>query len=109
MITLLTILCQFPAYADYSAQDVGSADLAVTKLFDNNCAVCHGQDGAGKTAKGRKLKVADVRETVKKVTADDMIKIVQDGKGTNMDGYGKEFSKDQIKAIVEHSRGLAKQ
>jgi len=77
-------------------------------LYLSKCSVCHGADGAGKTAKGKKLKALDVRETSKKVSADEMIKIVQDGKGANMDAYGKEFSKDQIKALVEHYRGLAK-
>ena len=77
-------------------------------LYLNKCSVCHGQDGAGKTAKGKKLKVLDVHETAKKLSADEMIKVVQDGKGENMDAYGKEFSKDQIKALVEYYRGLAK-
>ena len=78
-------------------------------IYLDKCAVCHGPDGGGKTAKGRKLKVMDVHETVKKFTADQMIKVVQDGKGNDMDSYSKELSKDEIKAIVEHYRGLAKQ
>jgi mono/diheme cytochrome c family protein len=78
-------------------------------IYLDKCAVCHGQDGAGKTAKGRKLKVLDVRETVKKMSVDDMIKVVQNGKGENMDAYGKELSADQVKAVVETYRGLAKQ
>jgi mono/diheme cytochrome c family protein len=77
-------------------------------IYLDKCAVCHGQDGAGKTAKGRKLKIMDVHETVKKFTVDQMIKAVQDGKGNDMDGYRKELSKDEIKAVVEHYRGLAK-
>jgi mono/diheme cytochrome c family protein len=77
-------------------------------IYLDKCAVCHGQDGAGKTAKGRKLKIMDVHETVKKFTVDQMIKAVQGGKGNDMDGYGKELSKDEIKAVVEHYRGLAK-
>jgi mono/diheme cytochrome c family protein len=77
-------------------------------LYLDKCSVCHGPDGAGKTARGRKLKVLDVRETVKKISAEDMIKAVQNGKGANMDAYGKEFGKDQIKALVDYYRGLAK-
>ena len=77
-------------------------------IYLDRCAVCHGQDGAGKTARGRKLKIMDVHETVKKFTVDQMIKVVQDGKGNDMDAYGKELSKDEIKAVVEHYRGLAK-
>jgi len=94
----LVALSVASAWAAKEAQDI----------YLDKCAVCHGQDGAGKTAKGRKLKVMDVHETVKKFTVDQMIKVVQDGKGNDMDGYGKELSKDEIKSVVEHYRGLAK-
>jgi len=77
-------------------------------LYLNKCATCHGPDGAGKTAKGKKLKVQDVHATATKMTADEMIKIVTDGKGQDMDGYGKTLSKDQIKGVVDFYRGLAK-
>jgi len=78
------------------------------EIYLDKCSVCHGADGAGKTAKGRKLKVKDVRETAAKMSAPDMIKIVENGKGSSMDGYGKELSKDQIKAVVDYYRSLGK-
>jgi mono/diheme cytochrome c family protein len=74
----------------------------------DKCSVCHGADGAGKTAKGRKLKVKDVHETAAKMSAADMIKIVESGKGTDMDAYGKDLSKDQITAVVDYYRSLGK-
>jgi mono/diheme cytochrome c family protein len=77
-------------------------------LYLSKCATCHGPDGAGKTAKGKKLKVQDVHQTATKMSADDMIKIVTDGKGQDMDGFGKTLSKDQIKGVVDFYRGLAK-
>jgi mono/diheme cytochrome c family protein len=77
-------------------------------LYLSKCASCHGADGAGKTAKGKKLKVQDVHVTATKLSADDMIKIVTDGKGQDMDGYGKTLGKDQIKGLVDFYRGLAK-
>src|SRR5215475_12045427 len=85
------------------------AEKDAKDIYLDKCAVCHGQDGTGKTAKGRKLKIMDVHETVKKFSVDQMIKVVQDGKGNDMDGYSKELGKDEIKAVVEHYRGLAKQ
>jgi len=78
------------------------------EIYLDKCSVCHGADGTGKTAKGRKLKVKDVRETAAKMSAPDMIKIVENGKGSGMDGYGKELSKDQIKAVVDYYRSLGK-
>ena len=77
-------------------------------LYLSKCAACHGPDGAGTTATGKKLKVQDVHATAAKMSADDMIKIVNDGKGQDMDGYGKTLSKDQIKGLVDFYRGLAK-
>ena len=86
------------AWAQQNAKDI----------YLDKCSVCHGADGAGKTAKGRKLKVKDVHETDSKISAADMIKIVEKGKGSDMDAYGKELSKDQIKAVVDYYRSLAK-
>jgi mono/diheme cytochrome c family protein len=77
-------------------------------IYLDKCAVCHGQDGAGKTAKGRKAKVKDIRETIKKESLEQMIKIVEEGKGTQMDGYLKELGKDNVKAVTEYYRSLAK-
>lgn len=85
-----------------------SAQGDAKDLYLSKCAACHGPDGAGKTAKGKKLKVQDVHTTAAKMSADDMIKIVTDGKGQDMDGYGKTLSKDQIKGLVDFYRGLAK-
>lgn len=77
-------------------------------LYLSKCAACHGPDGAGKTAKGKKLKVQDVHATAGKLNADEMTKVVTDGKGQDMDGYGKTLSKDQIKGLVDYYRSLAK-
>ena len=77
-------------------------------LYLNKCATCHGPDGAGKTAMGKKLKIKDVHELAGKMSAEEMIKVVTDGKGQDMDAYGKQFNKDQIKGLVDYYRGLAK-
>src|SRR6266571_4259480 len=84
------------------------AERSAEDIYLDKCAVCHGKDGAGKTAKGKKAKVKDVRETLGKMSEAEMIKVVEDGKGKNMDSYKKEYSKEQIKALVEYYRTLAK-
>lgn len=81
---------------------------AASEIYLDKCSVCHGADGAAKTAKGRKLKVADVRKTVSTFTAEQMAEIVAKGKAPDMDGFVKDLSADQIKQIVEYYRGLAK-
>ena len=91
-----------------SSSPVRAQGKNATDLYLDKCSVCHGADGAGKTAKGKKLKVKDVRETVSKLTAEQMSDVVTKGKSPDMDGYSKDFSADQIKQIVEHYRSLAK-
>ena len=100
-IAIVTASVLFGAWVSWAQQS--GMDIYLDK-----CAVCHGPDGAGKTAKGRKLKVKDVRETASKMSAEEMIKIVEDGKGADMDAYGKQLSKQQIQAVVDYYRGLGK-
>ena len=37
-----------------------------------------------------------------------MIKVATDGKGVNMDSYKTQLSPEQIRAVVEYYRSLAK-
>src|SRR5437762_8821326 len=78
---------------------VSAQGKSATEIYLDKCSVCHGADGAARTAKGKKLKVKDVRETASKLTAEQMIEIVTKGKSPDMDGYAKDFSTDQIKQI----------
>ncbi|MCU1340270.1 MAG: hypothetical protein JWO19_5851 [Bryobacterales bacterium] len=87
---------------------IASAQKDPKDLYLDKCSACHGPDGAGNTAKGKKLKIKGAKETTAKMSAADMIKVVQNGKGTDMDAYGKEFNADQIKGLVEYYRSLAK-
>ena len=83
------------AAAQQSAQDI----------YDHKCAVCHGKDGLGNTAKGKKVHVKDVHTNMKDSEA-DMIKVVSNGKGDEMDSYKNEFSTAQIKDLVDYYRSL---
>ncbi len=90
------------------ARPAAAQEKSMSDQYLDQCSVCHGPDGAGKTAKGKKLKVKDVRETSLKVTAEQMIETVTKGKDPDMDAYGKELTADQIKQLVDYYRGLAK-
>ncbi len=97
-IAALSLVCAGAGLAQKDAKDI----------YLDKCSVCHGADGAGNTAKGRKLKVKNIHETVGKVSADEMIKAVTDGKGKDMDGFGKELNAAQIKSVVDYYRSLGK-
>ncbi len=99
---LLTLPCLifFLVYLPTTAAQQSAADN-----YGHKCAVCHGQDGVGNTAKGKKVHVKDVHANMKDSEA-DMIKIVTDGKGEDMDSYKSEFTASQIKDLVDYYRSL---
>lgn len=76
-------------------------------IYLDRCSVCHGPDGQGKTAKGRKLKVKSINDTVGQEDEAFMIKIVTEGKG-DMNSFQKQLTADQIKAVVAYYRSRAK-
>jgi len=79
------------------------------QVYLDKCSVCHGEDGKGQTAKGKKLKVKDVASAeIKKMTDDQMLQVVLKGKGDDMDGFEKELGADMSKKLVAYMRSLAK-
>lgn len=77
----------------------------VADIYNHKCGVCHGKDGLGSTAKGKKVHVKDVRTNLKDSEA-EMVKVVTDGKGDDMDSYKKLYTPDQIKQLVDYYRSL---
>jgi mono/diheme cytochrome c family protein len=75
-------------------------------LYGSKCAMCHGNAGvAGKMGAGaRNFNDAAFK---KAVTADDIVKIVHDGKG-KMKGLGDKLTADQAKAVADYVLTLAK-
>lgn len=86
----------------------GGPEQSAELLFNRKCATCHGKNGSARTADGKKYKVKDVRENIKKDSEDEMIKVVTKGKGKHMDSFSDELSPEQTKAVVEYYRSLAK-
>lgn len=107
LITGITFVCFLLSAGEAS---FGSSPQASAQdVYLDKCSICHAKDGSGNTAKGRKLKVKDVRSAeVQKMSEADMIDVVAKGKGKDMDGYEKDLGKDMVKNIVEYYRSLAK-
>jgi mono/diheme cytochrome c family protein len=77
-------------------------------IFKSKCAMCHGQDGSGKTVMGENLKVADLRSAeVQKKTDAGLAEIITKGKG-KMPAYEGKLTKEQIAKLAAFIRGLGK-
>jgi mono/diheme cytochrome c family protein len=82
------------------------ADAASAAVYKAKCASCHGADGRGQTAVGKKMKLRDLREpAVQKQSNAVLTKIITDGKA-KMPGYDKKLKPEQIKAQVALMREL---
>ncbi len=79
-------------------------------LFKEYCAKCHGEDGTGKTPKGKQLRARDFTDAEWwSVKSDaDMIKAVMIG-GEEMPAFGKKLTAEQIETLVKDDvRSFAK-
>jgi cytochrome c6 len=74
--------------------------------FKSKCAMCHGADGKGDTAMGKKMNLRDMGSAdVQKQSDDELNGIITKGKN-KMPVYGEKLSKDQISDLVKYIRTL---
>jgi mono/diheme cytochrome c family protein len=85
------------------------AQQDVKQVYLDKCAVCHGEDGAAQTARGKKLKMKDIRaEDVQKQTQAQWVDAIVKGVGQDMDAYGKELGADMSRKLADYMRDLSK-
>lgn len=88
--------------ASPAPQDSGKA------TFEDNCSVCHGEDGSGDTPIGMSLMIPDLRsDDVQKHTDAELIAIVTNGMDP-MPSFKDKLSADEIKGVVAYVRVLGK-
>lgn len=101
---LLLVFLAFPAIAQ-AAED-GAA------LFKTKCAACHGQDGSGNTAMGKKQKVRDLGSAeVQKQTDAQLTDIIANGGAEKKPAHAykkKGLTDEQINALVAFIHSLKK-
>ena len=85
---------------------IGAVQTAKS-LYASKCAVCHGNDGSGNTAKGKELKVLNWKTSpeVKAMTDAQLTEIIGKGKG-KMEGYEKSLGAEKVAMIVTHVKTL---
>jgi mono/diheme cytochrome c family protein len=99
----------FLTFGAFAATPALALQDDVKQVYLNKCAVCHGEDGAGKTAKGKKLKMKDVRAPeVQKMTPAQWTDAILKGSGQDMDGFEKELGVEMSRKLAAYMRDLAK-
>jgi mono/diheme cytochrome c family protein len=79
-------------------------------LFKEYCAKCHGEDGTGKTPKGKQLRARDFTDAEwwSSRSDADMIRAVTAG-GEEMPAFGRKLTAEQIESLVRDDvRSFAK-
>lgn len=96
--TLLVLMLPHFAAAQSDAQ----------KLFDTNCAKCHGPDGTGNTVVGKAVGAKDLGSAeAKKLTDAEIRTQIDQGKG-NMPPFGGTLNKAQIDSLIPIVRAFGK-
>lgn len=73
------------------------------ELFTKNCRACHGEDGKGNTAMGRKSGIKDLKTS--KLTPEEIRNQIKTGKkepnqGAKMPAFEGKLNEDEIEAIA---------
>src|SRR5262245_9394997 len=96
-LSLYALAASPPALAFQSAKS----------LYASKCAVCHGNDGSANTAKGKELKVRNLRsEEFKKMPDAKALEVLLKGKG-KMEGYEKTLGKEKLEQLLAYCRELS--
>lgn len=76
--------------------------------FEDNCAICHDEDGSGNTPIGMSLMIPDLRsDDVQKHTDQELIDIITNGMDP-MPSFKDKLKPDEIKGVVAYIRVLGK-
>jgi mono/diheme cytochrome c family protein len=81
------------------------------EIFQQNCKLCHGEDGRGKTKQGIKYKSPDFTSPrwQKHTTDDEIRSAIEDGvPKTKMKGFKDKLTSEQIEALARYVRAFGK-
>jgi mono/diheme cytochrome c family protein len=103
---IATAVLTFSLYA-LAPSPPALAVQSVKSLYASKCAVCHGPDGSANTAKGKELKVRNLRsEEFKKMSDAKAMEVMMKGKG-KMEGYEKTLGKEKLEQLLAYCRELS--
>lgn len=99
-------------------QDAGKAakpagvPAHVKQIYKNDCALCHNENGDGKTdlAKGMDLNLSDFTDpkTLDGKTDEQLFDLIRKGKDKMPGEDAARAKNDEVKALIEYIRGFSK-
>jgi mono/diheme cytochrome c family protein len=96
------------AIAVFAATALATCAVAAgEETFKAKCAGCHGPDGSGNTAMGKKFKLRDLRSAdVQKQSDEDLQGVIEKGKPP-MPAFGKSLDTAKVQELVAYIRSVA--
>jgi mono/diheme cytochrome c family protein len=108
IMTIPAIALVIATWSANGIQAAGSAVQDAKATFNSKCASCHGLDGGAATAKGKELKMKDLRSPeVQGMSDDQLYKVIASGKG-KMPPYEKSLGADTCHKLVAYIRSMKK-
>ncbi|HXG94647.1 MAG TPA: cytochrome c [Blastocatellia bacterium] len=106
-LTLIALVISFAAMmATTSSKASVSPARDGAATFKAKCAMCHGADGSGDTAMGKKFGIRDLRSAEVQAQSDaQLATIISKGKG-KMPAYENSLGADAINELVAFIRKL---
>ena len=111
-ITSLVLLCAIFTFANSIRRTrgaVSSSVLDTSATFNSKCAKCHGNDGRGKTFRGKMTHARDLTDAgwQNDVTDERLFNSISNGRN-KMPAFKKQLSDSDIDALVGYVRRLKK-
>ncbi|SRR6266568_951377 len=93
-----------------SSQDAASAPAKA--LYERDCAICHGANGDGKTdiARDRQLALSDWTDpkSLSERPDQQLFNVIRNGRGKMPAESAGRASKDEVHALIQYIRSMAK-
>jgi cytochrome c6 len=87
---------------------VRADDSPGAAVYRSNCSICHGADGSGNTAIGKKNNVKDLRSPeAQKATDAEWFELISKGKKP-MPPFASRLSEEQIHGVIAYLREIGK-
>ncbi len=87
-----------------------AGEIDAQELYEKHCAICHGDDGKGKTDLGEGLGARDFTDKTfqDSITDEEIIEQITNGTPERMFPFGDKFTAEEMKALVFVIRAFGK-